>query len=821
MSKKSLQQLPTHSRHISKDLPYLGYNKLPQIRNVSGVTASYVHKNHVIVKTTCQHKNVYKFSKKKGAMAEETVKCAKGELPLRSRTYTKYESIYNSLIEKWISYQRDNDCLSNCVKRTTRTKELNLRLLDLKRRVDKVNIKSKKEARNTRISLQQEATERIDTKGDLKTLKKSIQKQVKKKSIQLDEKNKNKVFNKNPEVADGLYTKPCKSVSFQKPPKDRKHSIPGENADDRHLRKMYGVVHRPMKQQKAGKIYSVHDIKPHPMQSDMSSPAAREAMKKLTERKIRRPSWLPKPNENDKALISSKNAARDLEEMDNPNPSAARKPEKHTAPDAVLHKMRDYFSENTKKAFRAVFQFFDTDANGKITTEEMFDTLKLMNFDLTMEDAQTLITTLDTRGDNVVGFNDWINYWKDMDHFADYLVPPTVENGKYHRKFTTILYSALGEIIQKEALARGVCRELKAFYAKRFNEAIHKHPELSTFEVDKFHTSKRLYGPSGGELRDRVEQLKEKKGFYDADIFTKRKSSITPKAIKELLNPRAPRGANPKYSEESGQTHLYSGTKDYWEQVEKRHNHEMEFSHKYGTQMPKSLMTGQAEEELRLGRLNRRKKLVIVFRPFAKKKKMIEKKFMPFIMPWEKDEMNMKVAWKPRKSFEELSPTSSLDVRRSYADVVKIKKDGTRVRLKKKVPKAELDHNAWLFYQRYVSVSSRHYSYDFVLDLPPKFTRWPLNKLMKLRDYLMVALKRFNRSVASKKKRNLVAHFCEMHISNLLSKKMYKRWMETYCALSSCEQGNDSNITVDWLKRSANCLRFRLKCAESAFYMRK
>lgn len=54
-------------------------------------------------------------------------------------------------------------------------------------------------------------------------------------------------------------------------------------------------------------------------------------------------------SENDKALISAKNAACDLEEMDNPNPSAARKPEKPTTPDAVLHKMRDYFSENTKK----------------------------------------------------------------------------------------------------------------------------------------------------------------------------------------------------------------------------------------------------------------------------------------------------------------------------------------------------------------------------------------------------------------------------------------------------------------------------------------
>lgn len=83
-------------------------------------------------------------------------------------------------------------------------------------------------------------------------------------------------------------------------------------------------------------------------------------------------------------------------------------------------------------------------------------------------------------------------------------------------------------------------------------------------------------------------------------------------------------------------------------------HHELASSHKFGTNIPANMITGEAEEELRLGRLNRRKKLVIVFRPFAKKRKMIEKKFMPFIMPWEKDEMNMKVAWKARKSFEEL-----------------------------------------------------------------------------------------------------------------------------------------------------------------------
>ena len=193
--------------------------------------------------------------------------------------------------------QRDNDCLSNCVKRTQRTKELNLRLLDLKRRVDKVNIQNKKEARNStaRTSLQEDATERLEKIGDLKTLKKSIQKQLKKKSVQLDEKNKNTMFKKNPEVADELNTKPCKSVSFQKLPRGRNHYIPGEHHDDRYLRKMHGVVHRPMKHQKAGKIYSIHDLKSHPTPADMSSPAARQAMKKLTERKIRRPSWLPKP----------------------------------------------------------------------------------------------------------------------------------------------------------------------------------------------------------------------------------------------------------------------------------------------------------------------------------------------------------------------------------------------------------------------------------------------------------------------------------------------------------------------------------------------
>lgn len=35
--------------------------------------------------------------------------------------------------------------------------------------------------------------------------------------------------------------------------------------------------------------------------------------------------------------------------MENPNPSAARKLDKNKPGDGVLHKMRDYFSDNTKK----------------------------------------------------------------------------------------------------------------------------------------------------------------------------------------------------------------------------------------------------------------------------------------------------------------------------------------------------------------------------------------------------------------------------------------------------------------------------------------
>ena len=40
-------------------------------------------------------------------------------------------------------------------------------------------------------------------------------------------------------------------------------------------------------------------------------------------------------SDNDKAIISAKNAARDLEEMDNPNPSAAKKPERNKKPDGT------------------------------------------------------------------------------------------------------------------------------------------------------------------------------------------------------------------------------------------------------------------------------------------------------------------------------------------------------------------------------------------------------------------------------------------------------------------------------------------------------
>lgn len=163
----------------------------------------------------------------------------------------------------------------------------------------------------------------------------------------------------------------------------------------------------------------------------------------------------------------------------------------------------------------------------------------------------------------------------------------------------------------------------------------------------------------------------------------------------------------------------------------------------------RSRMIGKAKEELRLGRLNRRKKLVIIFRPFAKRRNMISARFMPYIMPWEKHRIEYK-KWEPRKTFEELSPESSFNVQRSYSKIFSIKKvfasnftnstpftllsqDGSRHQLKPRKPRSEIDHNAFFCYQRFVSVSSRSYTYDFVIDLPGNKTEWPVDQLLKLR----------------------------------------------------------------------------------------
>lgn len=148
-----------------------------------------------------------------------------------------------------------------------------------------------------------EATNRIDKKDDFNKLKKSLQKHNK-KSLQLSEKNKIKIMadnDKSREMVDGIYKKPALTVSFNENPdfneqRGRRKSIPGEiSIDDRHLRKIYSSIHRPVNPQKAGYIYNIHDNKHSPVQSDMSTSAAKEAFKKFSERKIRRPSWLPKP----------------------------------------------------------------------------------------------------------------------------------------------------------------------------------------------------------------------------------------------------------------------------------------------------------------------------------------------------------------------------------------------------------------------------------------------------------------------------------------------------------------------------------------------
>jgi len=234
----------------------------------------------------------------------------------------------------------------------------------------------------------------------------------------------------------------------------------------------------------------------------------------------------------------------------------------------------------------------------------------------------------------------------------------------------------------------------------------------------------------------------------------------------------------------------------------------------------RSRMIGKAKEELRLGRLNRRKKLVIIFRPFAKRRNMISARFMPYIMPWEKHRIEYK-KWEPRKTFEELSPESSFNVQRSYSKIFSIKKDGSRHQLKPRKPRSEVDHNAFFCYQRFVSVSSRSYTYDFVIDLPGNKTEWPVDQLLKLRKRLAVAVGRFNKKVSEKKQRNLVAHFIDLYLCRFLTKNLYERFQQIYCDYSCSEPENTSRISPKWLKKAINCAGFRLRCAESAFFMRE
>lgn len=780
---------PPPSRHINVNQPYLGLKNLPQINSTKGVTAAYTHQNHVIVRTPCPVASL----KKPPMFPTKAVKCARGHLPLNIPD--NWTSIYEDLMDKWVTYQRDAECLDNCSGRGNRVQELTLRLAQLQRRMDALSIYRPGKVTNAQLTRLRKIREPINLLGSEKLyyLKKP---QPPFRPVQLayglsrrGQQKQKKLFGgeiptempqPRPEDLDPEPHYPSKPKNFK---------APKVTISERIIDYMVNAEKRR--------------INPPPKPALPDTPAVKSALKRFTERRIRRPSWLPNPD-------------KKMSEIPRSNLNVAH-------PSANTQEEDEGFNKKTEKAFRRMFNYFDLNEDGQISQEEMYKSLKCLGFALTYDDNLSIITNLDKNRDMSVSFKEFVAYYKDMDNFADYLVPPTVKDGKYHKKFLTIMYSVLGEFITKEVLSKPHLKELKRYYSKRFEQTVAVHPDLN-YKIEPWRPVLRVYGPTGGELREKLEKEKDKihpsKKPNAAGGSGRRQSSITREQVKLLLSPPYPRAPYPGYSEESGKSNLYPGLVDKYKDDVEMEDKEVDALKKKGRPLMHTKMIGKAREELRLGRLNRRKKMVIIFRPFARKRKIIKTKFMPFIMPWEKNELNFKTEWKPRKTFEQLSPQSSMDVRRAYADVIVIRKDGSVMKLKRKVPKKHIDHMAWLFYQRYVSVSSFHYTYDFVLDLPSKYLCWPIDKLMKLRKQLVWALRKFNKAVAGKRRRNLVAHFVEMHLCDMLSPRLYNRFMQYYCDYANPDPSNDASISTDWLKKAVNCMQFRLKCSESAFWQK-
>jgi len=165
---------------------------------------------------------------------------------------------------------------------------------------------------------------------------------------------------------------------------------------------------------------------------------------------------------------------------------------------ALHKKAQDILTTEQQKAFREVFDLFDSNGGGTIDAQELDEALKSADIHLSKEEIADVLNSMDKDGNGEIDFEEFLTLMTNTERFLESVMCSSAEERSQRE---VLLFDALTQFMKKSALHS--INEIVGYYHSKYKKVQAPHV------IRHYAAGARLIGLSEQQIRRHLDKLRE------------------------------------------------------------------------------------------------------------------------------------------------------------------------------------------------------------------------------------------------------------------------------------------------------------------------
>jgi len=172
--------------------------------------------------------------------------------------------------------------------------------------------------------------------------------------------------------------------------------------------------------------------------------------------------------------------------------------QKTSAGRALHKKAQDILTMEQQKAFREVFDLFDSNGGGTIDAQELDEALKSADIHLSKEEIADVLNSMDKDGNGEIDFEEFLTLMTNTERFLESVMCSSMEERTQRE---VLLFDALTQFMKRSALHS--INEIVGYYHSKYKKVQAPHV------IRHYAAGARLIGLSEQQIRRHLDKLRE------------------------------------------------------------------------------------------------------------------------------------------------------------------------------------------------------------------------------------------------------------------------------------------------------------------------